>query len=136
MRAVLRYTSELDPCGAEEILDVPGHVKQDGLQQWAEDLLFRFNDQEQSMYGSKGRPRTLVSVRAFHADSQSHDWEKTNLVTIQGRGGLYDTAKCRRCGITAKRFGVSDHTIDPKFRAKVYGRCDTALAHLKKSRAR
>ena len=53
-----------------------------------------------------------------------HMWEKTNLVT-QSRGGrLYDTYKCAKCGITGKRFGLSDIVKrDSKYKADKYNYC-------------
>lgn len=59
---------------------------------------------------------------------QSHDWQKSNLVTIMGkRGSSHDTAKCSRCGITGKRFGLGNDVVrDSKFKAKGYASCDTA----------
>jgi hypothetical protein len=63
---------------------------------------------------------------------ESHEWEKSNLVTIRERGRYYDTAKCSKCGITAKRFGLGDHVIDGKYRAKAFKYCDTAQELLAK----
>jgi len=37
-----------------------------------------------------------------------HKWEKVNLVTIDGKDGMYDKYRCTRCGITGKRFGLSN----------------------------
>jgi hypothetical protein len=57
---------------------------------------------------------------------ESHEWDKTNLVTVLERGRMYDTAVCTKCGITAKRFGVGDHYRDPQYKAKAFQHCDTA----------
>jgi len=58
-------------------------------------------------------------------NSYFHDWEKTNLVTITGRGGLsYDNYRCKRCGVTAKRFGLSDDfRRDKKFNTEKFAEC-------------
>lgn len=53
-----------------------------------------------------------------------HEWEKTNLVTQSNRGRMYDTYKCTRCGITGKRFGLSEIvTRDSKYNANKYNFC-------------
>lgn len=60
--------------------------------------------------------RRLISSRVA-GPSFKHKWEKTNLVTLMGKGGMYDTARCINCGATSKRFGLSKHTVDKeKFR--------------------
>jgi len=100
-------------------------------QKWAEETIDAFN--------SSLRPgeaeRILIEVKKIDDVSvKHHTWKKTNLVTISRAGQTYDTYRCERCGITGKRYGLGD-TIkkDSKFaRAKVYQRCDTALAHLNK----
>lgn len=87
--------------------------------QWAVDLIARFN-------GSL-RPgelkRRLVSVTVV-GNNAAHDWEKLNLVTLTSRDGrIYDTARCTRCGITGRRYGLSGITVDSKFRAEKYKEC-------------
>lgn len=57
---------------------------------------------------------------------ESHEWEKTNLTTVLKGGRMYDTAACKKCGITSKRFGVGGYTIDPKYNAKAFQYCDTS----------
>jgi hypothetical protein len=83
-----------------------------------------------------GRPKREL-VRAYVEDSDApanrpHDWTKTNLVTVMGRGGAHDTCRCTVCGITGKRHGVGLPVRDPAFRAKVYGTCDGAVQQLAK----
>lgn len=82
------------------------------------------------------KPRVFLGVEIIDVNSfKEHNFRKTNMTTIIGthvlKGKVYDTVKCERCGITGKRFGLSD-TIkyDAAFRAKVYDRCDTSIAHL------
>lgn len=64
-------------------------------------------------------------------DTGVHDWEKTNSITIMERGRSFDTCRCKACGITAKRYGLSESVvIDPKYKAKVYRNCQTAKEKL------
>lgn len=103
-------------------------------EKWSRDTIDRFND----TLRPGESPRELISVTVDESSSgniKKHDWEKSNLVTIspQGGGAFYDTYKCNRCGITAKRYGIGgDLFRDRKFKAKVYWRCDTSLAHREK----
>jgi hypothetical protein len=81
-------------------------------------------------------PRRLLKVEVIDNHSiKDHDWEKINLVTIKDKNNsLYDIYKCRKCLITGKRFGLNPGiTIDYKYRAKVYKRCDTAVIKLKEN---
>lgn len=67
--------------------------------------------------------RTFVSARLL-GDSEEHDWEKSNLVTRAHAGRLFDTYKCKRCGITGKRYGLaSGIQRDSVYRAKKYAIC-------------
>jgi hypothetical protein len=102
-------------------------------QEWAEETIAWFN----TTLRPGERARTLLGVtvqgESTKAENSSveHDWEKSNLVTIMGRGRSYDTYRCRNCGVTGKRlFLDSPVIIDPKFKAKVYQSCDTAKARL------
>jgi uncharacterized protein YifE (UPF0438 family) len=52
-----------------------------------------------------------------------HNWSKTNLVSISSSSGMYDTLRCRNCGITAKRYGFENVIIDRKYKAKKYDNC-------------
>ena len=70
----------------------------------------------------KARRVVLVEI-VGESGPTSHDWEKTNLVTISDRLGLYDTLECRNCFITAKRFGLTNIHIDRQFRAKKFQTC-------------
>ena len=96
---------------------------------WSVECIQQFNNTLQP--GEKARE--LHSVEILDVDSKKdHDWEKTNLVTIIEGKRIYDTHKCRSCGITAKRFGLGDIVLDWNFKAKVYQRCDTSKKHLEK----
>jgi len=78
-------------------------------------------------------PRTLVKVEVEEktkGEVKDHEWEKTNLVTLRNDAYVlpYDTAKCSRCGITGKRFGLGARVCrDRKFLATVYDRCDMSM---------
>lgn len=54
-------------------------------------------------------------------DEGGHCWEKTNLVTREGRE-LYDTYQCRRCGLKAKMVSFGELRISERFRKK-FERC-------------
>ena len=72
-------------------------------------------------------PRRLIRVEAAPDAPIAHDWKKTNLVTILA-GGAHDTYRCMHCGITGKRFGLSETiTRDRKWRAAKYARCKLVL---------
>jgi hypothetical protein len=49
--------------------------------------------------------------------AKEHLWEKQNLVTVASAGkvGMHDIYKCKKCGITGKRFGVGPIRRDKKF---------------------
>ena len=59
-------------------------------------------------------------------DTQTeHEWEKTNLVTISDRSGIYDKMRCVRCRVTGKRFGLGQFGVklDRKFLSAKYEHC-------------
>ena len=56
--------------------------------------------------------------------SLKHNWEKSCLVTEIKNGQQYDSYKCKRCGVTGKRFGLGYSVIiDPKYKAEKYQLC-------------
>ncbi len=128
MRVKLVWTDRRES-DVEEEIDSPCSTLEDA-EVWAKELLDRFNDEERSMYGEKGRPRTLLRVELPGSSNREHDWRKTSLTTQRRGGELYDAMRCERCGITGKRPGLGGIVLDSKYRAKVYQRCDTAMAHL------
>jgi hypothetical protein len=82
-------------------------------------------------------PRELLAVEVLDVNSvKDHQWQKQNAGTIIWGGRTYDKLKCRRCGITGKRFGLAESvTLDSRFaRSKVYQRCDTSLQHQQERR--
>lgn len=78
------------------------------------------------------KPRTLIGIEEVGEKGiQQHQYEKTNLVTISGRDGMYDTCKCSICGVTGKRYGIGGIVKrDSKYKAKCYENCSTTLKHL------
>lgn len=49
--------------------------------------------------------------------AKEHSWEKQNLVTVAStpKVPMHDIYKCKKCGATAKRFGVGPIRRDKKF---------------------
>jgi hypothetical protein len=94
------------------------------LDGWAHALIQRYNDTLRP--GERARTLDRVEVETLNVPSakREHAWEKTNLTTIEYRGRFYDTAKCTGCGVTGKRYGVSEVARDAKFRAKKYRFCN------------
>jgi len=100
--------------------------------EWAKRTIKRFNDT--CVEGEKSR--RLLCIRVLDEESfAEHTWEKTNLFTIMPE--CYDTCKCKICGITGRRYGLSGSVVfDKKYKAKVYNRCDTSVKHLLRRKAR
>jgi len=135
MRAILYWTDKDNTEPVEEKIDVPPGITVDSLQKWAEDLIDWFNEHENQL--PQGRPRTLAKVEPLSENPHAHDWHKTSLVAMMTPSGvIHDTYKCERCGITGKRYGTGYVIRDSKYRHKCYSRCDTAIAHLEKKKAR
>lgn len=96
---------------------------------WAHDTIAMFN----ATLRAGEQARELLAVEVIDGSAQDeHAWGKTNLVTLERHGIGYDTLRCDRCGITAKRLGIQYIVRDAKFRAEVYRRCDTTQKHLAK----
>lgn len=78
-------------------------------------IVDKFNDYLQPWE----KERRLVMVRNPNWSIPpvlEHDWHKTNLVSINKGGRIYDTYRCNNCGVTGKRFGLSQTVIyDRKF---------------------
>jgi hypothetical protein len=110
-------------------------TKTDDAETWYRGLLDYWN----STLRPGDKRRTFVSCVFESADvvaKVAHDWQKTNLTTIARQGRYYDTARCSQCGITGKRFGVSDVTRDPAFKANGYATCNGASVLLERLRAK
>jgi hypothetical protein len=73
---------------------------------------------------SKEKPREFVSAEILGAGALQHQWEKQNAFTQVGRGTNYDVMRCTRCGITGKRYGLSETiTRDLLFQALKWKEC-------------
>ena len=49
-----------------------------------------------------------------------HDWKKTNLVTLQSKGGSqYDLYRCSCCGLEAKMYRFKELVVDERYRRKL-----------------
>jgi len=106
---------------------------------WNEDHWFSDNREEaqadaEAMIASFNRtlrpsekPRKLlllVEAEPAPAKLPAHQWEKTNLFTKRHGSRYYDTYRCRKCGVTGKRYGLGGSvTLDSKYRAKKYQHC-------------
>ena len=107
---------------------------------WAKETIAMFNRtlRPHEIERTVVRVEELKEVTESMAEASSHDWEKTNLVTIINEYfGSHDTVKCRICGITGKRFGLGLNVArDREFKAPGYGRCDNAVKLLERRAAR
>ena len=93
--------------------------------QWAIETVEKFN----KTLKTGENPRELVDVEIIREKSDPfHYWEKVNFVTIVEKNGKsYDKYKCNNCGITGKRYGLSQNIErDRKYKAKIYETCNGA----------
>lgn len=109
-------------------------VDQETAEEWARKTIARFND----TLRPGERPRELLETQLTTTGEvrESHEWEKTNTMTIMERGRQYDTARCKKCGVTGKRHGLGEPRLDSEFRAQAFRFCDTARALLAKRASR
>lgn len=92
------------------------------VQEWAEGLLAWFN----ATLRPGESPRDLIGIIIEDEDNSNlHKWTKrSDGQSVMFRGRVADLMYCEKCGITGKRFGLSQHVvIDSKFRAKKYQQC-------------
>lgn len=113
--------------GWEEEFDIEDDVN---AEEFVSSLVSHFNN---TLRPGEQR-RKLISVSdTGEKGTQNHKWSKTNVITIRGRNGLYDTVVCDICGITGRRYGIGREVIpDREYRAKCYETCDSTLEHLKR----
>jgi len=87
---------------------------------WAKAMIDRFN----ATLKRGERKRTITGIKIIDEESARHQWEKSCLVTQRKAGRMYDTYKCKCCGITGKRFGLSSIIVrDSKYKASKYDVC-------------
>lgn len=83
--------------------------------EYVKSILNRFN----ASLKKGEHPRSIIG-RARILDKtnrRKHVWEKTNLVTIEKSGSMYDTCRCSNCGITGKRSTLGGSpVIDKKYK--------------------
>lgn len=94
---------------------------------WASNLIREFNEQEKLRYGKKAALRELLSVEIDGADNRrKHEWAKVNAATMTTpRKRLYDLWRCKVCGITGRRYGLSGVIErDKAYKAKKYDLCN------------
>lgn len=132
----MQFRMQVKPSDQEtawwEDYDKPEAVDQASAEIQAQKIVDYFN----STLRPYESPRTLLAVILGANDTsksfKAHEWEKTNLVTVHERGRYFDRLVCPKCGITAKRFGITSIVIDPQYKARVYRDCDTAREWLTK----
>jgi hypothetical protein len=88
---------------------------------WANELVNKFNATLHP--GERAREIIQVVVLDTEVEAPDHVWRKQNLITIIRGSQAYDVMRCERCGITAKRFGLSGVVRDSKYKAKKYIKC-------------
>ncbi len=84
----------------------------------ATDMIAQFNNSLRP--GETRRDLLLVRTKFTSVSNEGlkHLWEKWGAVTQQGG---FDTYKCKICGATGKRFGLSDSIIiDKKYKKLIY----------------
>ena len=96
-------------------------------QKWSEGII--------EWYNSTLRPhetaRELLAVEILDQISiKDHKWSKQNITTLTSPQGLYDSVKCERCGVVARRYGLTRIVRQTPYRAKKFERCDSAMKAL------
>ena len=107
----------------EEPYNRPDCETLDEAKQWAESTVENFN----RTLRSYEKTRVLLDVLEKDNDSvASHEWIKTNLITIIKKGANYDEMLCLRCSITGRRYGLGFNGVerDKKYKAQKYASCD------------
>lgn len=92
------------------------------LDAWGRALIQRYNDGLRPGEYVRTLERVVVTVEADPA-TREHDWTKTSLVTVEERGQYFDRMRCKRCGVTGKRFGLDYVKRDSIYRAKKFEKC-------------
>ncbi len=125
----MKFSVEIRDKGSRESHVETYDVNTSDPEAWAKGTMDYFN----STLHPGEKEREVVSVSILEKYSlKDHKWEKQNLVTISDQGDLHDAMKCKVCGITAKRYGLSTIVYDKRFNKKVFCRCDTSMAYFGK----
>lgn len=115
-----RFTAVIqDSAGSrwEEVWDIP---KGRDPVKWGDAIVSRWNSSLRP-----GETHRRVVDLWESAPIEAHQWEKSSLVTQEKDGAIFDAYRCRSCGITGKRFGLSASVKrDWQFRAKHYEVCN------------
>lgn len=54
-----------------------------------------------------GNPNENAPYIYIRLDETTHEFDKTNMVSIPGRGTVYDRYRCDLCGLEGNRYGIS-----------------------------
>ena len=69
-------------------------------------------------------PRTFITLRIISKINDNHEYKKMNLVTIMHKGRSFDTYQCKKCKVTAKRYGLSSSIVrDDRYRNDKFNKC-------------
>ncbi len=102
-------------------------------EQWCRDIVDWFN----STLRPHETMRVFVRCQIVgEVPPAEHKWFKATAMTKRMIGGprsdqIYDAMQCERCGVTGKRYGLSEFVkLDSKWRKAAFKRCDTAMKEL------
>lgn len=125
---IVRHSNDDVKQSWREEYDRPTVHTLEEAERWSKETVARFN----ATLRENERPRTLMSVEKVADESDQHQWEKTNLVTVKDRNGLYDKLICLNCGVTAKRYGLDNFILDLPWRRWKDSGCATVQARQKR----
>jgi len=125
MKAVVTYT-KLDDDNKPIGTPVEEEMQVTSQESATTDAMTMFSHFNQTLRPGENRRKPLKIVLYSGADETPHEWEKTSLVT---EAGGYDKMRCKRCGVTGKRYGLGQGSvqIDGRYKAKKYQFCEGKL---------
>ena len=102
----------------------------ENAQLWAEKTILAFNNSLRP--GETMRTLLAVEVDEVSGD-EFHEWDKDiKGMSVNFRGECVDLMRCKKCGITGKRFGLRPAVIiDSKYRKKLFKNCREAKKEMK-----
>lgn len=53
-------------------------------------------------------------MQVVSLNDKSHNFQKTNLVTLRDASGMHDTYECSHCGLSGKRYGMNEFIVVKK----------------------